>query len=262
MLFGTSIMKKRIAALFFTFCLLATLALSVSADPGAPQAYLFTPTALPDGRIIYKVQAGDTCTGVSLRMGVSIDQISNLNNIRGECSLVAGQDLLLGTVEVSPTPSGPTATPEPLVPTPTPLPGFGEVCVQLFDDLNGNALHEETEVDIAGGAVSLSDRAGEVSLTGSTIADEPLCFTDIPEGEYTISMAAPEGYNATTRTTYTLGMKAGDQVVVDFGAQMSTAAQPVAPSEGGRTPMLGLIGGAVLLIGAGLGIFARFVLKR
>jgi LysM repeat protein len=258
-------MKKNLAplllALFALCSVLLLTALPAAASTGQPQAYIYTPTAQPDGRIIYKVQPGDTCIGVSLRMGVSIEQIQLLNNIRGECSLIAGSDLVLGTVEVPPTPSGPTASPTALVATSTPFAGFGEICVRLFDDKNGNARLEDGELPLLGGAIQISDRLGKVNQQAqSEVA--PVCFKDLPEGEYSVAMGVPEGFNATTRTNYTLPVKAGDQSILDFGAQISSAAVELPVSEGGRNPTLALVGGAVLLLAAGLGVFSAFNLYK
>ena len=130
------------------------------------------------------------------------------------------------------------------------------MCVFLYNDVNGNALAEENEAAIPGGEVSLTDREGEISLVNSTVFGlEPLCFEDIPEGDYNISVAAPEGYNPTTLMNYALTLKAGESSILDFGAQVSSAAVPVPVSEGGRSPLLGILGGVFVLIGIGMGIF-------
>lgn len=259
-------MNKRTISSLLVFALLLGVLLTLPALPaaasrGEPQAYLFTPTAQPDGRILYRVQAGDTCTGVSLRMGVSIDQLVLLNGIRGECTLIADTDILIATVEPQPTSAGPAPTETALFPSPTPFAGYGEVCVRLFDDLNGNASMEASELSISGGAISLTDQVGQVSETAMS-QSEPVCFLELPEGEYSISMGVPDGYNATTRTSYTLNVRAGDQSVLDFGAQLSAAAQPLPPSEGGRSPMMGILGGLVLVIGAALAVYARFIFRK
>ncbi len=254
------------------FSLLAILALAVlaasfsrpaAANPQA-QAFYFTPTPDADGRIMYIIKEGDTCISISLLNGVDLDQLRLLNNLNTDCVLIPGQKLILGTAESAPTPGGPTATPTPLLPSPTPFKGNGEVCVVLFDDINGNALAEPGEAAISDGAISLTDQLGKVSLTGTTSAslEEPSCFLDLPEGDYNISVAVPEGYNPTTRMDYTLPLKAGDQSTLDFGAQISSAAQAEPDSEGGGSPLLGILGGLVVLAGIGLGVYARAASRR
>jgi hypothetical protein len=156
-----------------------------------------------------------------------------------------------------------TAT--PLLPTPTPKKGSGEICVVLFADVNGNAAREETEGAILGGAVSVTDRGGSVSQTGITLSgEEVLCFKDIPEGDYNIAMAVPDGYNPTTTTNYPLTLIAGNRSVIDFGAQASSrpAATQQAPGGGGtRSPLLLILGGILVLGGLAVALYFR-VLKR
>ena len=235
------------------------LALPVFAQPPA-QAVYGTPTAQPDGRIVYIVQAKDTCLGISLLMGIPLDQLRALNNLKGDCMIREGQELLLGKVAAE-TPTftpGPSPTVTPILPSPTPFTGTGQVCIFLFNDINGNALREEGEVAIPDGAVSLTDRGGKYSKTLTTEAGESaVCLNDVPEGNYNISVAVPEGYNPTTVMNYALKLQAGDQSTLDFGAQLNSQALPLAPEEGGRSPILGIAGGLLLAAGVGLGLYVR-----
>ena len=95
----------------------------------------------------------------------------------------------------------------------------------------------------------LGDRFELLSL------DDIGCFEEIPEGEYNISVAAPEGYNPTTLMNYSLALQAGESSTLDFGAQISSLAVPTPVSEGGRSPVLGIMGGILVLAGAGMGIY-------
>jgi hypothetical protein len=253
-------------ALSLALAVLCLLALLGPALPVArAQAVYQTPTPGPDGRIIFVVRAGDTCLSISLMTGVSLDTLRRLNNLKPECIITTGQKLLLGLAgpaEPTATP-GPAPTATPLLPSPTPFKGTGEICIVAFEDLDGNAARDTGENVIADAAISISDRLGKVSLTGKTTSqDAPVCFMDVPEGQYNISVAVPQGYNPTTATNYSLAIKAGDQVLLEFGAQLSqkSAPLPAAPlaasgPEDSRSPMLGIIGGLLLLIGAGMGIY-------
>jgi LPXTG-motif cell wall-anchored protein len=259
-------------ATFATFVVLLILSLTfltrpVSADP-QPQVGYQTPTAYPDGRVIYIVQPNDTCLRIELLTGVKVEQLRTLNKLDQNCTLSVGKELLLAILTAVPTTApNPAVTPTPLLPTPTAFAGNGEICVQLYDDTNGNAFHEESEPLINGGAVSISDRLGKTSETGLTTTDpENLFCKEIPQGEYNISMAVPDGYNATNETTVNVPVQAGDQVYVDFGAQVSSRAaenQPAAvvePSTGGSTSlMLAIVGGLLLLLGVGLGVYVLFM---
>ncbi len=172
-----------------------------------------------------------------------------------------------GPAALSPTP-GPSPTLEPPTATPLPPTGTTEICVLLYEDTNGDALQQETEVGIAGGAVSVGNSAGTFSETKSTISEidpdtlEPVytCFTDVPEGEYNVSLAVPESYNSTTELTSTFTIKAGDIAFIPFGAQSQTEtiAEQV-PENGDRgrpSPIFGILGGLLLLGGVGLGWYA------
>jgi len=227
----------------------------VSAEP-AVQAFYQTPTPGPDNRVVYIVQEGDTCLRVELLTGVPLAELKILNNLDDECLLSPGQELVLAIVEQPTESPEETATPDPSVPTPKITNGTGEICVLLFADVNGNALAEPGEGPIAGGAISVSDTTGEVSLTMMTDnSGEPTCFEDVPEGEFNVSAAPPEGYNATTVMNYPLKLLAGDSSYLDFGAQISSAAVPVPVSEGGRSPVMAIIGGVFILGGIGLGVY-------
>ncbi len=237
------------------------LALPGQVFAGNPNQVVYqTPTALPDGRIFYTIKPGDTCLSISLLTGVSLDQLRKLNNLDLACVIPGpGEKLLIAvtTPATATATAGPSPTPAGTqLPTATPFHGNGEVCVAVFEDINGDAVRQDSEVLIPNAAVSLTSTLGNVSKTGTTAnTTDALCFADIPEGQYNISVAIPEGYNPTTVMNYALQLAAGDLANLDFGAQLSTKAQPLPPAEGGHSPLLGLIGGALLVIGAGMGIY-------
>jgi len=263
-------MKSRVL-LFFGFLilvlLLAGLSLSATGANAAPQAQGFvTNTPGPDGRILYIVVEGDTCLSVALLHGIGIGQLRQLNSRLDEnCTLVIGQQLVVGLVSTGPT-AGPVPTLPPATATATPVNGTTIVCVLLFNDANGDALRQETEFGIDGGAVSLTNLNGSFSKTLDTVSTfdpdllEPdrSCFEDVPPGEYNVSVAVPDEYNPTMLVTYTLTVRAGDRVSIDFGAQSKTvtAAGPDAGEGGARSSVLGFFGLLLLLGGAGLGYYA------
>jgi hypothetical protein len=234
----------------------------VSAGPLGQAAYN-TPTPNADGQIIYTVQQGDNCTTIYLKTGVSIDQIIALNNLSGDCEVFPSQELILATVEpATATLPGPVQTFTPGAPTPTPFEGSGEVCVVLFEDLDGNQMRSETELYLAGGVISVNNRAGTYSETGETVGGdpalvEPVCFEDVPEGQYNLSMGIPDGYIATTSLNYALTVSPGDTIVVSFGAQPASQMNGEGQGEvtGGRSPLLLAIGLILLAGGAGLAFF-------
>ncbi len=249
------------------------LSLRAQAAPAnAPAQQQFaTNTALPDGRILYTVQAGDTCGRIQLLYGISLEQLRELNvQINSDCTnLIPGQNLLIalaGPAGPSATP-GPSPTPLPATVTPTPFAGTTQICVLLFNDLNGDALHQATEPAIAGGAVSVSETSGKFSKTLNTAinpdpnAYQGVCFPDVPEGNYNIGVAIPDNYNATTNLNSVVDVKAGDNAMIDFGAQPrdTGSSQPNPDNNqggGGPSPLIGFFGGFLLLGGLGLGYYA------
>jgi len=260
---------KRFAILFFIISvLLLGLWLPVNAAPSAQQFQ--TPTPGTDGRILYVVQAGDNCFRVAAINSITIEQLRQLNSKLDEnCTLIAGQELLIGIVAVGGTPTaGPAPTAGPPTASPTPVSGTTEVCVLLFNDENGDALRQETEIAVAGGAVSLTENNGEYSASlDTTINPDPtayqgICFTDIPEGNYNITVAIPDNYNPTMELNYSLDVNAGDIAFVDFGVQSKdVVVDPAAnPNDAANTkstsPLLGIFGVLFLLGGAGLGYYA------
>jgi len=248
--------------------LLFGVMLPVQASPPA-QVQFPSPTPGADGRILYIVQPGDSCFRIQALYGITVEQLRGLNpQLDENCTLVVGNELMLGIggpAALSPTP-GPSPTPEPLTPTPVPPAGTTEICVLLYEDANGDALRQETEFGVAGGAVSVSNTAGTFSDTQTTVSEidldteEPVqtCYTDVPEGEYNISVAVPENYNPTMEMTYTFAIKAGDRAFIPFGAQPKTdTGSEITPEEGGSpSPVFGILGGLLLLGGVGLGWYA------
>ena len=254
--------------------LLALIARTFSAQASPPPQVVqySTPTPQPDGRIIYIVQAGDNCISISLKTGVPLQVLYAQNpQLNTDCSnLREGMELLLGLggpAVFTPTP-GPSPTPTALPATPTPFTGTTEVCILLYDDVNGDALRQETEFGLAGGQVSVTDINGAYSQTKETTnaldPDDPTlpvrtCFTDVPEGTFNITVAIPENYNPTTAINYRLDVKPGDRAFVDFGAQSNVGQVPDAAApqeESGNSPLLGIVGAALLLGGLGVGWYA------
>ena len=253
--------------LLFVFVLIFISTIpSTTVVNAAPNAQFVTATPGPDGRILYTVVDGDNCSIVAFNHGITVPDLRALNTRLDEnCTLTVGQQIVVGLAQ----PEGPTAGPGPTLPpatvTATPVSGTTEVCVLLFDDMNGDALRQETEFGIEGGAVSLTNLNGSYSETQNTTAAidpdllEPIrsCFIDVPQGEYNVSLAVPDTYNPTMLLSYTLTVRAGDRASIDFGAQSKTVTvSETTDTQGGRSSMLGIFGLLLLLSGAGLGYYA------
>ena len=252
-----------IVLLLFSFSIL----LPFHGASAAPHMQFLTATPGPDGRILYIVVEGDSCLQVALLHGITVQQLRQFNTRLDEnCTILPGQQLVVGLAQAE----APTAGPAPTLPSPTvtatPVSGTTEVCVLLFNDMNGDAVRQETELGIEGGAVSLTNLNGsysETQVTVSAVDPDTLlpvrsCFIDVPGGEYNVSMAVPDEYNPTMLLSYTLTVKAGDLAEISFGAQSKTitASEPTDSATGNRSSLLGIFGFLLLLGGAGLGYYA------
>ena len=255
--------------LFVSGVLLLRLQVPVAASP-AQQVAFPSPTPGPDGRIIYMVKAGETCTEISLLYGVSVEYIRTTNLLDQNCSLRAGQALMIGIGASSggPVTPGPSPVPTEVPPTVTPsVGGTAQVCVLVYDDINGDAQREASEPAIAGAAISLTSDDGTYSQTQTSVinpdatAYQGMCFTNVPPGKYSVSVAAPDGYNPTMSMTSSLVVNPGDSITVNFGAQPKTVAAASSDSKG-PSPLLGIIGAALLLGGIGIGAYSWRMLRK
>ncbi len=258
--------KLKTLPLFLMLLIILGLSLSTLRLPASAQGTPYqTPTPNANGEIIFKVRSGDSCISINLLTNVPIETIKSLNGLDDTCALFEGQDIILGRVEpvvltqtAMPTP---TIPPQLITPSLTPSAGTATICVVLFHDMDGNGMRTEGEDYLFGGEVSVSNRSGSVSLTGTTVAGipdeiEPRCFPDLAQDTYNVTVAIPDGFNATTTTNYALEVKAGEDATIDFGAQESAPSAGVTePDSARRSPLLAIIGGVVLLAGLGLGFY-------
>lgn len=242
---------------------------SLPAYAGAPahraiQAGQFsTPTPGPDGKIIYIVQKDDTLWVIAARAGLTVEQLRALNGIQANDYITPGMQLILGLGgPAQPTQSAggpPSPTPPPA--TATPAFGTAEMCVLLFDDVNGNARLDVGEPPMAGGQVSIADVTGKVASEFTTKAElddngdpKSQCVQDLPSGDYNVSAAVPAEYNPTTSMNVPIHLDPGDTRYVEFGAQASSA---IAGGGGGsRSTGLGILGLLLLVAAGGLGYYA------
>lgn len=262
---------KRFLLIGFAIMTVGSL-LAVSAllnTPASAQVLYFTPTADASGAIYYIVKSGETCDGIALVNNIPVDTLRTLNGLTfDQCRfLQVGQKLLLGTVPTAVITAGPSPTPTSILPTPEPVRGTGTICIFLFDDVNGNAMAEEEEVTgtgLAGGQVSINHQGGEYANIGTTLGNgEAVCFEDIPEGSYAISIAIPEGYNPTSSQNVIVQLKAGDTSHINFSAQVSghTRAQQQEKAESGSI-LIAVFGALIVLAGVGIGFYARYILRN
>jgi hypothetical protein len=265
--------------LFTAIIAIANLNESSTAAPLAQLTAFPTPTPGADGRIVYIVKSGDSLWRISAVAGIPIDELRALNNLGSAEVITPGQEILLGLggpAVQAPT-QGPPPTPTSEYPTPTPGTGTGTICVLLFEDFNGDSIRQEDEPSLPGGAISVNDRFGDVSLTADTpsggisesIVPEPeelgfTCFESLEKGEYNLTIASPDGYNATTALSYLAVLNPGDELLFDFGAQPNseTLAKAPIPVGTGKSPTLGILGFLLLALGIGIGIYTLIFRRK
>ncbi len=254
MTYKTSRTNARLLALIATALMIGGLSsLALAAPPAGPQPQptaFQTPTPGADGRIVYIIQSGDTLWRISAVSGVPLDQLERLNNISRDAPLSVGRELVLGFG--APATALPTlafaATPSA---TPVAVTGSGDICVQFFNDLNGDASQQEGEGLVAGGQIVVARADG--TQVGSYTTDgtsEPYCFTQLTSGDYNIAAAAPEGYNPTSSMNTPLRLEPGAKAYVAFAVQVSQVQQ--SSSGAPRSSILGVLG--LVLLGAAGGL--------
>jgi len=164
-----------------------TMTTTLTPSPLPPTA-TDTPQPTPTP-ISYQVQAGDTCSSISLFFKVSINSIILLNDLSTTCALTPGQELLIP----QPTPTAtslPTSTPGPITQT-------AEACgkidykVQPGDTLGGIAKN----YGVSSEAIKKwNGLAGDVVFEGTTLMI-PLCELP-PTAGPTPTLTPPPPYPA------------------------------------------------------------------
>ncbi len=256
-----------LAALAVTLIVLTGVMAPVYAAPDLQLTPFPTPTPGLDGRILYTVQDQDTLWRISAVTGVSLDELRQLNSLDVDSVIRPGQVLLLGVVSPQQVTPAPGTTLEPAIqptPIPTGLADASQICALLYLDENGDAVRQETEIALADGEVSVTERLGAYSEKGTTAYNndtDPLCFENIPPGEYIVTMALPGGFNRTTSLSVTIQLVPGDTSYLNFGAQPTSVFEPLTDNldgSGGNSSnlLVGILGATLLLGGAGVGVWA------
>lgn len=257
----------------------ATQAPPPPAAPVATPVPFVMPTPGADGNIVYTVKSGDTAWSIAGSAGISLDQLVQFNPGLNTNLIFVGQKLVIGQGQPS-TPPTATAAPQPTTdpnaqptaapqPTDAPQPtaaaaaNTGEMCVALFEDLNGNGQQDANEVALAGGSLTVLDAGTGAPVQAYTTqpGEAVHCFQNLAAGSYTLAAAPPTGYNPTNANTVNnIALQAGARADIAFGAQKSSttadpAAAPATADDRMRTALFGAAGIMLILLAAGLGAF-------
>lgn len=243
---------------------------SAAAPAGTPlptSTPLPTPTPRADGSIAHIVGAGDTFWSIAIQyapaLGLSAEEalpvIMALNN--NPAFISAGQEILIkepdpnavagaAAAESEAASEGETtegdgeaivvegeeaaeaeatATPEASEETAVETTSGG-ICLQVYEDVNGNELYDNDEALLADAAVTLF-RAGNTVTTYITDGvSEPHCIDNLEGGAYEIQVFPPANYHPTTPGTWAVAITDGVMVPVAFGVQEGAAEVAVAES--------------------------------
>ncbi len=125
------------------------------------------------------------------------------------------------TIDMS---SFPTPTPSPTptaTPTPTPLPQFN-LTGNVYVDANSNGVKDTGESNYQALSVDTGGNASGTSQhTAPTDANGNYSFTNVPYGNYWISLAVPSGYMGTTKAL--VNVIINDNTTENFGIVQQTS---------------------------------------
>lgn len=117
-----------------------------------------------------------------------------------------------------------TATPQTQVapaPTAPPTPSTSQICVQAYNDVNGDGQQGADETLMAGVAFTLSDAGGPKDSYTTDGTTEPHCFQDLKLGNYQLTIKPPANYGSTTPDAMAISLSAGVKPNVTYGARRS-----------------------------------------
>jgi hypothetical protein len=164
---------------------------------------------------------------------------------------------------VTATPQGQAAPTAP--PPPTPTPSTGQVCIQAYNDRNGNGEQDSDENLLQGVVFTLADASGPRDSYTTDGVSEPHCFAGLPPGSYQLTAKAPANYSATTQKSYIVALNSGGKSEWAMGARRGGPAPTATRTGGAASAGLGSAGRMVLIVVAilvliGLGFVGGFLL--
>jgi LysM repeat protein len=280
-----------------------------AAQPTPPAGTPGPVPTLPAGTTTYTIVAGDTLYAIALRFNLTLDQLLALNpNLTGQSILQVGQAINVAgqaptaasTAQTTNTPpasptlaptqtSAPAATPTPaattstavtavitsaagVTPTPAIVVFNSGLCMQAFDDLNGNLVRDTGEALVAGVGFEIKSLDGQATTTYTTDGQqEPHCIGTLPDGRYSVNTQLPDDRTATTDSAWQLALLSGTNVSLALGTRLdasptpeptaaptalpTTTAAAVERANTNNSAPLALLGGGALILLAGVALF-------
>jgi len=210
-----------IAARYRTLLVLFLATLALMFAPAIAQAQE-APTSTPDadGNIIYIVQPNDSLWSIAARSGISLQELLELNGIEEDSVVNPGDQLLLGHVDptATPTPDIPTATLRPPRLTETPIPLRTAICMTAFDDLNRDGALDAGEPLLAGVAFTVFNDQIVVANYITDGVSEPHCLEALESGTYHVTRSISPDEVLTTQGDWAMTLSEGSELNLAFGS--------------------------------------------
>ncbi|MCL4869617.1 MAG: hypothetical protein KJ063_11655 [Anaerolineae bacterium] len=100
--------------------------------------------------------------------------------------------------------------------------------MNAFADENGNGFHDATEGYMGRVTLTVGQNNAIIATALSTGTDNPVCFENLPAGEYQVAQIIPAGLESTTAPTANIMVQEGSTVGVEFGSRIQSTAPPPA----------------------------------
>lgn len=229
-----------------------------------------SPTPLPNGDIIYEVQAGDTLTGIAARFGLSVDALATLNGLTADSVLGIGLRLYLRRVAPAypapapPSAPQPTAVAEPQLPATTPTPAlptpgpdgrilytaragdsflgiatrFGLAVSDLYalNGLTAEAVLREGQTLVLGVSGAPGREALPERFRGAALRESDGAYVHrVVAGDTLFGIAAAYGYTTIDAFYEVSGLSGG--VLLQIGQEVVVGRRPQPIEQGGSTDL-------------------------
>ena len=116
--------------------------------------------------------------------------------------------------------------------------GGGQICVQAFEDKNGNGRRDEADEPLLTGVgFTLSSETGRIGTYTTDGNSEPYCFGNLPAGQYTVQarQSAKKG-EPTTPGQWVIPLANNAEYSVAYGVQLDGTSAEGAPGGASSRP--------------------------
>jgi len=179
-----------------------------------------TSTPDPEGNIYYVVQPNDSLWSIAARSGIRLQELLDLNDIEEDSVVNPGDQLLIGRVipTETPTPDIPIPTLPPPVPTETPIPLRTAICMTAFDDSNRDGKLNAGESLLAGVAFTVFNDQIVVANYITDAVSEPYCLEPLEAGTYHVTRSITQNEVLTTQGDWAMTLIEGSELNLAFGS--------------------------------------------